>query len=375
MNLTQFSRKLRSYMDARLAVQLVSAPGLGKSETVAAAVRSFSQQDGFEWGLATVLAAAYTPPDVMGYLMPGRRDIVHASGETENIAVSEFTMPPWLLSDDGRPMNSYKRGIVFFDEWDKVDPDVKRCLANVLLNGVAGRWVAHDGIGFVTAANRPEDRSGSTKEYDFIVNRRAEIHIRPDVKAWEDWAVRNDVPPLFIAFAVRNADVVFAGKVPDKQGPYCTPRSLVKAAALLQADGAIDPATSQFIGLDNESDSAMLNEMLSGIIGPPATNALMVWAQMKAEVPTFEQIVEAPDKTFVPKKPDAKMLLAYDLAHRIDLKTVDDVVTYVLRLPQEFQTIFGLAAIKRNHRLLSADAIRTRFIPANQQVIALVSGN
>jgi hypothetical protein len=371
MNLTQFSRHARAYLDARVTVQLISAPGLGKSQTVEMLRDQYSKQDGFEWGLATILAAALTPPDVMGYLLPKASKMTHADGLVEDIMTSEFSMPPWLISDDGRPMNTFKRGMIFFDEWDKIDPDTRRCLANVILNGVAGRWVAHSGIGFVTAANRPEDRSGSTKEYDFIINRRAELHIRPDVKAWEDWAVRRNIPPLFIAFAVRNVEVAFSGKVPDKQGPYCTPRSLVMAANLMQHGGFIDPRTSQFVGLDDESTETVINEMLSGLIGPPATNALLTWARMKTEVPEFDEIVKDPKGAFIPDRPDAKMLVAYDMAHRTDVGNAGKVIDYVLRLPREFQIVYGLAAIKRNTKLIMSKAFLEKFLPENQGIITL----
>jgi len=375
MNLLRLKRELRSYMDANVPVQLISAPGLGKSETVDQAVKDFSRQDNAEWGIATVLAAAYTPPDVFGYLVPTDRVIERADGTTETVKTSEFTMPPWMISDDGRPMNSFKRGIVFFDEWDKVEPDTKKALANVLLNGAAGRHRTHRGIGFVTAANRAEDRSGSTKEFDFIINRRAELHIRPDVGSWEDWAVRNDVPPTFTAFAVRRPEIVFSGRVPDKQGPYCTPRSLVKSSQLCVAGGHLDTQTGNFVGLGDEDAETTLNEKLSGLMGPEATNELLIWARLKTEVPEFVEIVADPSKAKIPTKMDAKMLVAYDCAHRIDVANANKVVEYMLRMGAEHQMVFGVASVKRNFRLLQTKAFVNDFIPRNQGIISLVGMN
>jgi len=369
MNLTQFANVARHYLDARITVQLVSAPGLGKSETVEGLVEKYKQQDGFEWGLCTIMAAALTPPDVLGYLVPGKRSMVTSDGDTEEVAISEFTMPPWMMSSQGKPMNSYKRGIVFFDEWDKVDPDTKRALAQVILKGVAGNWFVHDGIGIMTAANRAEDRSGSTKEYDFIINRRAEVHILPDVNAWEDWAVRNNIDPLYTAFAKRNIDVVFSGKVPDKQGPYCTPRTLVMLSHLFSkmqdASGALP--------VGDERQLSMMTEMASGLIGAAAADHFLTWCRMKTEVPDFETIVKDPAGTEIPSKPDGKMLVAYDCAHRITPETADKVIDYALRLPPDFQVTFGAAAIKRNFRLLSHPAFLKKFTPKNAGLIALIS--
>ncbi len=369
MNLTQFASIARHYLDSRITVQLVSAPGLGKSDTVEGLVEEYSRRDGFEWGLCTIMAAALTPPDVLGYLVPGKRIVTGNDGVDEEVAVSEFTMPPWMMSNKGRPMNSYKRGIVFFDEWDKVDPDTKRALAQVILKGVAGNWFVHDGIGVMTAANRAEDRSGSTKEYDFIINRRAEIHIIPDVNAWEMWATRNEVDPLFIAFAKRNVDIVFSGKVPEKQGPYCTPRSLVMLSSLfsklMDKSGALP--------VDDEKMLSLMTEMASGLIGMAAADHFLTWCRMKTEVPDFEAIVKNPLGTDIPKKPDGKMLVAYDCAHRVTPETADAVVGYAMRLPPDFQITFGAAAVRRNFRLLTVPAFRQKFIPNNSGLLALVA--
>jgi len=373
VNLRTFRSVLRHYLDARVAVQLISAPGLGKSETVEDSVEQFAREDGHPWGLCTIMAACLTPPDVLGYLVPSSRKInVAGPGGRmveQTIQTSEFTMPPWLMSNSGEPMNSYKRGLIFFDEWDKVDPDTKRALAQVVLKGVAGNWAAHEGIGIVTAANRAEDRSGSTKEYDFIINRRAEIHIVPDVDSWEDWAVRHGIDPLYTAFAKRNIDVVFSGKVPDKQGPYCTPRTLVMMSHLLSRFA--DKHGS--LPVDDQKQRSIMSEMASGLIGAPAANHFLTWCQMKTEVPDFETIVANPETAEIPKKPDGKMLVAYDCAHRLTEATADKVVTYALRLPKDFQLTFGAAAIKKNFKMLAHPAFMDRFTPENAGLIGLVS--
>ncbi len=373
MNMRQFKSVLRYYLDARITVQIISSPGIGKSEGTAQArdeynknettTRTYMGKPMNKWGLATVMLATYTPSDVLGYLIPGKQVV-----NDREVRISEFTMPPWMMSDEGIPLNEYERGIVFVDEWDKADPDVKRAFAEVVLNGRAGKWQLHKGIGVVMASNRSEDRSGSTKEFDFIINRRAEIRIQPDVKAWEDWAVRAGVNPLFITFALKNPGIVFEGKVPEKQGPFCTPRSLVMASRLLE--GKFDKSGA--LPLGDEAEEAMISEMICGLLGVPATNSLLTWCKLKTDVPDFDDIVKNPTGTEIPGKPDAKMLIAYECAHRCTVENAEKVVEYALRLPKEFQVTFGAAAIKRNHRLLAAKGMKDKFIPKNAALINLI---
>jgi hypothetical protein len=139
----------------------------------------------------------------------------------------------------------------------------------------------------------------------------------------------------------------------------------------------LDPTTGMFIDLADEHTESMINEKASGMIGAAATNQLLVWARMETEVPKFDDIVADPladnAKVYIPKRPDAKYLLVYDLAHRVTEKTADAIVNYAMRLPKDMQLVFGHAAVKRNFRLLTTKAFRDKFIPANQSIIALVN--
>ena len=368
MYINQFKQRARLFLDAGITVELKSGPGIGKSESVEQLVAEYSERDGFEWGLSIAMLATYTPPDLLGYLMPDVRNVTQPDGSVVATKVSSFTMPPWMISVTGRPLNEYKRGILFLDEYDKADPDVKRASAEILLNGGVGPWQLHDGIGVIAASNRSEDRSGSTKSYDFVINRRAEIEIQPDVNAWEDWAVRNGVHPFFTAFAKSNVEVVFSGKVPDKQGPFCTPRSLVNLSRLL---APLTDASGNF-PVSSKADEMMLLELATGMIGAPAANQLVVWMKTRTETPAFDEIVANPENTKLPAKPDGKMLVCYDCAHRVTAQNVSPVVDYIMRLPPEFQILFGAAAIKRDHKLIATPAFREKFTKKNTTLLNLI---
>jgi hypothetical protein len=120
-------------------------------------------------------------------------------------------------------------------------------------------------------------------------------------------------------------------------------------------------------------EEAMLTEEATGLIGPEAANHLLTWCKIKTEVPDFVEIVKDPAGTEIPKKPDGKMLVCYDMAHRATVENIDPVVEYALRLPKEFQILFGAAAIKRNHRLISTKAFKDGFIRQNASLLNLIA--
>ena len=369
MKIPQFKKEAARYIDNGMTVKLISAPGIGKSDVVDQLVAEYSKRDGFQWGLSIVMLATQTPPDIMGYLVPGRRTIMGADGVQKEVRVSEYTMPTWMLSTDGVPMNEYKRGIVFFDEYDKADPDVKRATAEILYKRGIGPWQLNKGHSVIAAANRKDDRSGSTKDFDFIINRVAEVEIQADAKAWEEWAVTNGVPNFFIACAMRNPDMVFQNKVPDKQGPWTTPRSYTRNALLLKSD--IDEHGR--LNIPTMDQEANLREIMSGIVGPATATTVTTWAKISLELPTLEQILADPEGTPVPAKPDACMLAAYEMSSRADPKNLDRIVDYISRFKSEFRMCFGFALMRRQPTLIAQPAMMKKFIPGNKGLINMVA--
>lgn len=343
LTLKQAKSVLPTFFDQRISVELQSSPGLGKSDVIQQLVTELSARDGFEWGYAELFLATQTPPDLLGYMMPETRTFDGA-----DVRVSSWTMPAWMMTKDGKPVTSYRRGILFLDEYGQGEADVKRASAQLLLKGELGPWRVPDGWAVVAASNRSDDRSGVTKSFDFVINRRAQFEITPDLESWEEWAHTSEVTALTITFAKQHPEIVFSGKVPEKQGPWCTPRSLVMADKMLHAmsvDGKLP-------------DDPIAVSVVTSLIGAAAARAYFVFVQLENELPKFEKIVADPAGIKVPERPDAQMLVCYNLAHRITPETVDPVVTYMNRFPKEFGITFVKSATARNYKLINTPAFK-----------------
>ena len=344
MHFTALRKVMPAYLDSGVSLELRSAPGRGKSEFTADMVTLMGKRDGRPWGFATAFLATYTPVDLLGYMVPG----VDAKGRR----VSEFTMPPWMRCVDGSTVFEHERGILFLDEFGQAEADVKRAAAELLLNKQIGPWRLPPGWSVVAATNRAQDRSGVTKSFDFVINRRLEIDITDDLQSWEDWAFEHGVNPVFITFANQNPQIVFSDGVPEKQGPWCTPRSLVLLARIFEQMGGVGIGDKD--GIVPTDPVAM--ETAAGIIGAGAAAQLMAFVKLGQEMPSFDEIVSKPDKAKLPTKPDAQMLVCYSLAARVTEAEVGNVITYVERMPKEFTVTFAKAACRRDPDLVNTAA-------------------
>lgn len=312
-------------------VYLKSSPGLGKTSVLVDAASQLSEKLNKNIGLVVINGPLLNPPDSIGYLMPR---------EVNGYLESKFSDPFWFRTREGKRLEEYDGGIVVVDEADKMDTDVKKIIGEAALSGRLGPHQLPKGWVVWMAGNRSEDRSGSTKELDHLINRRLEIDISPDLDAWTEWACRNGVSPLGIAFANQHPEVVFESKVPDKQGPWCTPRSFVRTDKYLQV-----------LGVQDLSDPSV-HEEVQGMIGGPATAALASFMQLQLEMPPFEDIVRDPKGIPIPAKPDGQMLVTYNLAHRTTSENIAPVMEYMERMPKEFAVTFIKSLCARDYKLI-----------------------
>lgn len=339
MNLDTIAKRIPGWYASGKCIYLTSPPGRGKTETLSTAPQILSKLLGKNIGLVVLNGPLLTPADSIGYLVPK-----HFEGHSESV----YTDPFWFRTREGKRLDEYDGGIILVDEADKMDTDVKKVIGEAALSNRLGPHTIPPGWVIWMAGNRAEDRSGSTKELDHLINRRMEVAVTDDVESWVNWAMTHDVQPITIAFAKQNPGIVFDPKRPEKQGPWCTPRSLVGADTYLKVLGSQqgslpdDPTTIEEVG---------------GMIGTGAAAQLFAFVRLEREMPKYEDIKADPMKAKVPVKPDAQMLVCYTLAHRVKVDEAGPIIKYVERMPKEFSVTFLVAACRRLHDLINVPEV------------------
>lgn len=369
MNINDAKHFIKKFFFTGQSMELRSGPGLGKSSVVEQALAELSIEAGRPFGMVVAMMAGYDAPEVKGFMVPQR--------DEANKLVARFTMPDWFPQEhntyvfkDGVNLGFAKAagepvpqlGVVFFDEFMQADHAVQKPAADVLLNGRCGTFTLEKGWVTWAASNRTKDKSGTVKDLAFIQNRRLLVSLDPDFGAWRYWAENNDVHPIAIQFAEKNAEAVFADSVPDKDGPFCTPRSLVKAVEML--------ATLRPAGMPEHQlpTDAMAVEAIAGWIGEGAAMNFVQYAKLADELPDVADIISDPDGTKIPSRPDAAMLLCQMIAHAMKAETAAPLLKYTQRLPKEPQHIVINGALRRDGTLVNTVEF-SKWAAKNQDMI------
>jgi hypothetical protein len=318
---------------------LRSPPGRGKTTTIIDARQYIAREMNKNLGLVVINGPLLTPADMVGYLVPVKKD--------DGVVESQYTMPFWWRTTDHKRLEEYDGGIIFIDEADKMDIDCKKVAGEMSLSGRCGPHVLPPGWVVWMAGNRQGDRSGSTKELDHLINRRFEIDVTDDGKGWEIWALKNDVHPALIKFANDNPNIVFSEETPKEQGPWCTPRSLVTTGELLATLGSNGE-------LPTDDDAV---ELAAAGIGPAAAAQLFATIRLDAELPDFEDVVKNPTGAKFSTAPDVQMLACYKYAQKVDASTITPVIQYIERMPADFASTFVKAAVTKTKMLAAHPAM------------------
>jgi len=345
------------------AVHVESSPGVGKSEGVKQYAFSLARTFAEPVGLVIDMIASYMSADARGFMLPVK--------DQQGRLVTTFSTPTWyplentvwvvtpdgIWHEPGAWTGELPRiGIVFFDEFSQGEDDVKKALANVVLEGRLGDRKLPPLWRVVSAGNRSSDRSGVMRELMFIVNRRCRLKVEPSLPAWLDWATGDasshspaaHVPQwlrqkqsttaklhyMTIAFAQKHPDIVFADKVPDGTDPYCTPRSLQLMDRDLAALRSDEDYSNDRLPID-----AVAREVCAGWVGDGAASQFFAFLKYADLLPDIADIIKDPGSAKLSTDMGAQMVTSYFLAHHIDENTAEPILKYIDRMKSEMQIL------------------------------------
>jgi hypothetical protein len=247
-----------------------------------------------------------------------------------------------LPDSEGNP--THKPVIIILDEFTKAPSAVQNMLHPLLEETprLGDTFLPTDTI-VVLTGNLGTDGLGDVLKAH-TRDRITVLQVRkPTADEWLAWAMGNKVHPAILGFvnqfpqvmdsyldlsAKDNNPYIYNPK--HAQNSFVTPRSLVRASKILHGDSNINDATIN---------------ALTGTIGATATADLQAFITFHNQLPSKKAILDNPTTAKVPDKAGATAVLVFAMVSWVEKDTLDALVTYVQRLPDEMQVIFMKSAI------------------------------
>ena len=301
-------------INEQIGVFLWGAPGVGKSDLIRAVAA-----DG-DYELRDVRLSLMDPIDLKGF------------PTIDMVKKQMHWLPANFLPKKGK---GKQKGILFLDEMNAAPQSVQAAAYQLVLDRKLGDYELPDGWGIVAAGNRAGDRAVVHTMPSALANRF--VHIDYDVSNddWNVWAMESDVH-----VDIRSYMRAFPGNLHNHDTAsnlraFPTPRSWSFVNRIYRKGYSAD---SEY-------------ELIKGTIGEGAAAGFLAHVKNLHGMPTVDQVLLDPDGAALPKNSSAQYAMIEALHPKTTTNNIGRVMTYISRLPVEYQTIFIRSAIKRDDKL------------------------
>ncbi|MER9961694.1 hypothetical protein NKJ72_12115 [Mesorhizobium sp. M0045] len=328
MNLNNARAMVTAYLDADQPVFCWSPPGVGKSDMVR--------------DIATERALPLI--DFRALL----RDPVDMRGLPAIVGGEARWLPPSDLPNAARDGDE---GILFLDELNAAPAAVQAACFGLVLDRKVGEYRLPPGWRIISAGNRQADRAAAQRMPTALANRLAHVDIEPDVDTFTNWANRNDISPIVIAF-IRFRPTMLHVMAGSDLRAFPTPRSWASVSKHASAPSSLR------LGL------------VTGLVGEGAAAEFEGFVRVYSTLPSLDQVIAHPETTPVPSEPAARFAIAAGLGRKAKTENFAAIMTYIRRLPREFEVMMAVDAVRRDAKLAETKAFQDWAV-RNQDVTML----
>lgn len=303
----------RVYKAKDIPLYLHSAPGIGKSDIM----RQLAAEE--KIGFIDIRVGTMLPEDLTGIPVP---DL-----EAKLAIWLRATFWPEVARDG-------ERGIIAFDELADANRQLQSCIYRVILDRQIGEYKLPPGWWPMAAGNRREDKAAAQAISTALANRFAHVHIRPDDKAWLEWANTHDIDPMLTGFIKFRPALLHSMEGADLLA-FPSPRSWAKASKVFDT-----------------KDPQLRFRLVAGIVGEGAATEVETFFR-GLELPDFEEIIRDPAHTMIPDEPGSRYALTSLLARKLDKDNFARVYQYIMRedFGADYSTVVVLEACQRDTSL------------------------
>jgi|6_EtaG_2_1085325.scaffolds.fasta_scaffold35018_2 hypothetical protein len=318
---------------------LHGASGIGKTAIVEQFAKAEADRLGLSfWHIGLEAQPAVPVADLYGYIDArvatwDALDVKGAPVADVEREVTRFLTNSVLPDADRHGI----RGLVNFDELPQGVTSVSNALSQIFLGGHIGdAYTFPKGWQIVATGNRKCDNAGTNKIGAQTYNRFANYEVVPHPDDFAQYLARNGSDGRVGAFARLKEELLSGYSRGDIA--FSSPRML-------------EACDKKIRKID---DGDFLETQLAALVSVEVASELVGFLKICTQLTSFSQIVKSPDTAKVPQAGEEAALAAtfalisMCAGKQLTEKNIGAVITYVERLPEDFQTTWALDVIS-NH--------------------------
>ena len=324
VRVSQAISMITAFIRAHLVPMLIGSPGIGKSNII--------HQIAAEYKLKVIdlRLSQCDPTDISGFpTITGNR-------------AGYKPMDTFPIEGDVIP-EGYNGWLLFLDEFSSASTAVQAASYKLVLDRMVGSYKLHKNVAIVCAGNLESDNAIVQSMSTALQSRLVHMELLADPKEWIDWASSAGINHRITSYINFKPGNLYTFKADHTDNTYACPRTWEFAHRIME----VVPL-----------DSPNLLPMLAGTISEGVAREFLNFCKHFATLPKISEIIQAPDTIDVPREPSLLYALTGALSHNASTDNMDSLMTYIKRLPLEFQVVCLRETIRRNKAMLAHGAVQ-----------------
>jgi len=334
VTISQARSMLAKLVQLRLVPMIHGSPGLGKS----AIVNSFSQEYGLK--LIDLRLAACDPTDLNGFPF------------MSNGRGSYLPMDTFPVEGDTIPQG-FTGWALFLDEVNGGSLDVLKAAYKLILDRMVGQHKLHPNVVIICAGNLDTDGAIVNEMGTALRSRMVHIQMAVSMKDFLTHAREEHFDPRITSYLGFKPDHLYTLTEDFTDFTFACPRTWDFANKILKNNDILDPDTLP---------------MLSGALSEGVGREFVAFCKIEADLPKMAQIINNPSTIQMPQETSILWALTGTIGSQMNPTNVGPLVTYVKRMPKEFQVITLRESIRRNKPMLSNPVIQDWVAESSMQL-------
>lgn len=301
----QAAEMVSGFLKAKLVPLLAGSPGIGKSAIIHQVAKEYNLK------VIDVRLAQCDPCDLNGFpTVLGKKS-------------GYLPMDTFPIEGDILP-EGYNGWLIFFDELTSAVPAVQSAAYKVILDRMIGNYHLHKNVVMAAAGNLETDNAIVQPMSTALQSRLVHIELTLDHEEWCDWAMSNNINHHITSFIKFKPSALYTFQPDHTDHTYACPRTWEFTDRIMKVVS---------------TDSRNLLPMLAGTISEGVAREFVTFMKIYDKLPTLEAILKNPQNIEVPEEPSILYALSGSLATHVDEDNFATILSYIKRMPAEFQII------------------------------------
>ena len=304
-------KAITEVLKAGLTPLLLGQPGIGKSTIMKKVAKDFNLE------LIDLRLAQCEPTDVLGFPNLNR----------DTNRASYMPMDTFPLKGDEVPKG--KNGwLLFLDELPNASTAVQVAAYRLILDREVGQHPLHEAVYIVAAGNREQDDCFVEPMPSALKSRMVHLELEMNPGEWLDYAIKEGYDYRVTSYIGFNKHHLHSDYVDSEEPTYASPRTWEFVSKLIKGKTDIS--------------NPIMRQILNGTVSSPVTTEFLNYVKYFDKLPQYKDVVKDPLNTACPDGYDIGLIWATIamLNSNFQIKDLGQVMTYIDRLPEEYQLIF-----------------------------------